>query len=159
MAMENNGKTPPNLNKAKTMAAVAIAITVFLIILFVYMSLNAPVTPVTVNELYDDRIDRNDDGAIDEDDLPIEWQSYELGDRVLVRDRIDDVFWDYDTNQTYITLVGYTGNYEGGGRPQARVSGNVADDYSVGDIVTFETEMIIDRTETVIMPSHWTIVE
>ena len=63
MAMENNGKTPPNLSKAKTMAAVAIAITIFLIILFVYMSLNAPATPVTVNELYDDMIDRNDDGC------------------------------------------------------------------------------------------------
>lgn len=160
MAMGNNGKIPPNLNKAKTMAAVAIVITVFLIILFVYMSLNAPATPVTVNELYDDQIDRNDDGVIDEDDLPLEWHSYELGDKVLVRDRIDDVWWDSDTNQTSITLVDYTGKYEsGGGRPQAHVPGNVVDDYSVGDFITLESEMIIDRTGTVIFPWEWTPVE
>ena len=130
--------------KSKNTFIIVATIIIVIICLLAYTMIGQGVKAVTINEFYDDQIDRNSDGIIDEADYPYEWNSYDLGDKVLIRDKIDGFIWDPDANLTTLLLINYTGDkyVADWNRPNVPVEGYAMDLYSKGDIITVEFTMI-----------------
>ena len=158
MRMENNGNNPRSSGNGKTMIIVAIVVTLLITISFIYLYLNAQNIPITVNELFDNQLDRNNDEKINLEDLPYDWASYGLGDKIVIRDRIKAISWDSDNNQTTLLLVSYSGKYEGGGGiVSVHIPGNAYDSYSIGDFIIVEGRMV-DYGNDNIFPGDWGLI-
>jgi hypothetical protein len=144
----------------KIMAAVVIAVVLLVVPSYFYLGPNDLYDAVTVNGFYDDRVDRNNDRIIDQEDAPFAWHSYDAGDRVVIRDEIEVIWFQTDENQTYIMLSPYSGKYWGESFGiNVMVPGNVTDVYSKGDIIMV-TNRLIALGEGSLYPdfSGWTIV-
>ena len=153
------GDSSNSVNKKRKAGVVLLVVTIILIASFLFLNLNNQDAPVTVNELYDAMIDRNNDGIISQEDLPIAWHSYTIGDKVVVRDMINTPVFESDQNYTILILVEYTGVHEGGGGIiNAVVPGNALDIYHQGDFITVETRMI-EYEDGSVIPGDWTFIE
>ncbi|MFO7619133.1 MAG: hypothetical protein R6W91_05700 [Thermoplasmata archaeon] len=148
-----------------TIFVTAILISVItLAALFLYYDSDPPT--VTVNEFYDDMIDKNGDEVINVEDEPLAWQSYDLGDRVLVRDRIEQIWFQPDQNRTFIMLQPYSGKYVENTTINSLgpfpifvlVQGDVTNVYSEGDIIIVENRMIVYGEGSLFPDLEWTIV-
>jgi hypothetical protein len=142
----------------KIMITVAIAAILLIVPSYFYLGPNDRYDAVTVNEFYDDMVDRNNNGTIGQEDIPLAWHSYGPGDRVVIRDRIDIIWFQPDENQTYIILLEYSGKYGEASPTNILVSGNVTDVYSKGDIIMVENRMIEYEGSVYPKFNGWTIV-
>lgn len=156
--MRRNGKEETILNR-KTMVAAAVAAILLLLLVSFFWSQNDIYSAVTLNEFWDDMVDRNGDGEFNESDLPISWHSYGSGDKVLVRDRIDSVWYDPGSNQTIVSLHEYSGQYGEASPINVVLEGNCLGDYSEGEVVILRNYMV--EYDAGIYPEFnaWTIVE
>jgi len=143
----------------KIMAAVAIAAVLLTPLFLHYWGQNDMYSAVTVNEFYDDMVDRNGDGMIGEEDLPQAWHSYGAGDRVVVRDRIESICFGSFENETWISLVTYSGIYGDQMPMNIFVSGNVTGTYSEGDIIMVKNQMVEYNENIYPEFNAWAIVE
>ena len=150
--MNNTENSPKNTN-----LKIAMVIVIIILLLVAMFILNKPGT-LTVNEFYDDQIDKNGDGIINQTDFPSGWNSYNVGDKIVIRDMVDRTM--YEANQTIIFLVEYSGNYAAGGRSQVSVVvlGDMRNTYEEGSYITVESEMK-EYLEGNIYPGRWTLVD
>jgi len=154
--MEKKNNDTKSHSKKKNIAVAIIILAVALVISGVYLTTRTH--EVTVNQLYDDMIDRNYDGVIGEADLPFAWKSYRIGDNVVVKDIIREVSFDSSLNMTSIFLVDYTGKYYGiRSHVNIGIPGNVTDIYHIGDTITLKSTMIEIPPTGSIYFDVWTI--
>jgi hypothetical protein len=135
--VRKNDKDEDRRNR-KIIIAVAIATILLIVPSYFYLGPNDRYDAVTVNEFYDDQVDSNNDGIID---APFAWHSYGAGDRVVIRDRIETIWFQPDENRTYIFLPGYSGKYMFATGINIMVLGNVTSTYSRGDIIMVQNRM------------------
>lgn len=147
------------LANKKIMAAAVIAAVLLTPLFLHYWGQNDIYSAVTVNEFWDDMLDRNNDGVINGSDVPIAWHSYGVGDKVVVRDRIGYIWYDSYENKTWINLVTYSGMYGDQMPINIFVSGNVTGTYSEGDIIIVENRFVDYGTGSIYPEFNaWTIV-
>lgn len=121
---------------------------------------------ITLNEFYDDIIDRNGDNKLNYEDNPIEWESYSIGDNITIRDKISDIYVignDIVTG-TYIEIE-YTGKYSNQMSIPALSSasvyyyeGDLTEEYQVGDYITLTNTIVLDETSGGAIVYSWEIV-
>lgn len=146
------------LANKKILAAAAIAAVIIAPLLVHYWSQNDIYSAMTVNELYNDMVDRNGDGTIGEEDIPLAWHSYSAGDSIVVRDRIESIWYWPSENETWISLGAYSGVY---GYPMPinlYVSGNATGTYSEGDIIFVKNHMVEYNENIYPEFNAWTII-
>jgi hypothetical protein len=142
----------------KVLAAVAIA-ALLLAPLFAYCwGQNDMYSAVTVNEFWDDMVDRNDDGVINGSDTPIAWHSYGLGDKVVIRDRIHSVWYEPSENKTYFVLQ-YFSKYIMLPPVNVVLDGNHTAAYSEGDIIMVKNRMVEYNENIYPEFNAWTIID
>jgi len=64
---------------------------------------------ITINEFFDDLVDRNGDGKIEMGDAPLDWASYDLWDNITIRDKITNVSYTPANSMYYLQYNETTG--------------------------------------------------
>ena len=116
---------------------------------------------ITANIFFDDLIDRNGDGIIKSEDHPLDWESFDIGDNVTIRDRISRVY--SFTGEWTGIMINYSGEYDFRdqllfGRIDVMIEGNWTDSYQVGDYVTVKATIISHPSDSGEFISEWEVV-
>lgn len=170
--------------KKKIMGIIG-AIAIIVIIIMAMIFSNQHSNAISVNEFFDDLIDRNGDGVIEYEDAPLEWSSYDIGDIITIRDKITRVSYNPPDSMYYLVYnettgvddkiftggnntvisIQYTGNYEinyMGIDPilpkiEINLEGNYTDEYQVGDYITITGSILEPSSRTGENVSGWEI--
>ena len=114
---------------------------------------------ITVNEFFDDLVDRNNDSKIEHEDRPLDWASYKVGDEVIIRDKIDRGY-STSTGKWTVLQLNYTGIYDirydtVWGRIDVIIEGNWTHKYYAGDYLTVTATIVTSIHRTGETISEW----
>jgi hypothetical protein len=150
------------MSKTIKIGVVALIVVSAMVISGLYLRQNNHTDYLTVNEFYNDLIDKNNDGIIGTEDSPLNFTSHNVNDTIYVRDKISRIY--YSHNYTVIDLGPYSGKY------QIRHSycwpvvenitrGDFTGTLRVGDHITFKTVIILHQEDGGETNSEWIIVQ
>ena len=147
--------------KSSLKLLVGSAVLIIVVVVALLLVMQGQNQTITANTFFDDLIDRDGDGVIKLEDRPFDWESYDIGDNITVRDKISRVY-SY-TGELTVIVIEYSGEYEFRddflfGRIDIVLEGNWTSSYQVGDYITAEATIISYPSGTGEFVSAWKVV-